>query len=115
MDDRFSLISDGQWQPLPGFPGIEVLPLSGTLDEAAKTGRRTRLVRLAPGARTERPLVHGYHEEAMLISGDVRGVAGGASAGEYAGFAYVHRPPGTPHGPIASTAGCILLEIQYFA
>jgi hypothetical protein len=115
MDDRLSLISERRWQPLQGFPGIEVIPLSGDLDEAAKTGRRTRLVRLGPGARTERPLIHDYHEEAMLLSGDLRGMAGGATSGDYAEYAYVHRPPGTPHGPIASTNGCILLEIQYYS
>lgn len=115
MSDRLGSIDDAAWQPLPGFPGIDVLPLGGTLDEAAKTGRRTRLVRLAPGACTDRPLMHDYHEEAMLIAGDLRGLAGGASTGEYDGLAYVHRPPGTPHGPIASTGGCILLEIQYYA
>lgn len=113
--DTLGLIRDREWQPLPGFPGIEVISLSGNFDEAAKTGRRTRLVRLGAGVRTEKPLIHDYHEEAMLVSGDVHGVEGGTTTGTFTEFAYVHRPPGTWHGPIASNGGCILMEIQYYA
>lgn len=102
------------WHPLSGFPGIDVLTLADTLDETGKTGHRTRLVRFAPGVETAAPLVHDYHEEAMLLSGDLRGVQEASNFGRFVEQAYVHRAPGTPHGPIRSDNGCILIEIQYY-
>jgi hypothetical protein len=112
--DTLALIRDREWQPLPGFPGIDVISLVNEFDETAKTGRRTRLVRIAPGVRTEKPLIHDYHEEALLISGDVYGVEGGTTSGAFNEFAFVHRPPGTWHGPIGTKGGCIMMEIQYY-
>ena len=34
--------------------------------------------------------------------------------GAFSEHAYVFRPPGTPHGPIRSEGGCVLLEVQYY-
>lgn len=113
--DTLTPISALPWQPLPGFPGLEVLTLSSNFDEARKTGRRTRLVRFGPGIETREPLVHDYFEEAMLVSGDIHGVREAEGLGSFAEQAYVFRPPGTPHGPIRSEGGCVLLEVQYYA
>jgi hypothetical protein len=41
--DTLGLIRAREWMPLPGFPGIETISLFNAFDEAAKTGRRTRL------------------------------------------------------------------------
>ena len=113
--DTLAPISGMSWTALPGFPGLEVLTLSSNFDEARKTGRRTRLVRFAPGVETKEALIHDYFEETMLISGDVHGIREGASFGAFSEQAYVFRPPGTPHGPIRSNDGCVLLEVQYYA
>ncbi len=113
--DIFIPISHFEWTALPGFPGIQVRHLSSNFDEAKRTGRRTRLVRFEPGTATSRPLVHDYHEETFLISGDVEGFGENAAFGAFNEQAYVHRLPGTPHGPIRSIGGCVLLEIQYYA
>jgi hypothetical protein len=51
--------------------GIQQKVLSGALDEAAKRGCRTRLLRFAPGAFTTEPFVHDYWEEVFLVSGDL--------------------------------------------
>ncbi len=112
--DTLTPISALAWQALPGFPGLDVLTLSSTFDEARKTGRRTRLVRFGPGVETREALVHDYFEEAMLVSGDIRGIREAESFGSFTEQAYVFRPPGTPHGPIRSEGGCVLLEVQYF-
>lgn len=112
--DTLTPLSALAWTALPGFPGIEVLTLSSDLDETARTGHRTRLVRLAPGAETAAPLIHDYHEEVMLLSGDVAGVREAAGFGRFTEQAFVHRPPGTPHGPIRSEGGCVLMEVQYY-
>lgn len=113
--DTLAPISGMTWSALPGFSGLEVLTLSSNFDEAAKTGRRTRLVRLAPGVETKEPLVHDYFEETVLISGDLHGIREAASFGSFSEQAYVFRPPGTPHGPIRSEGGCVMLEVQYYA
>ena len=60
------------WRAPPGYPpGIEQKILAGALDEIARTGSRTRLLRFEPGARTMEPFVHDYWEEVYLLSGDL--------------------------------------------
>lgn len=113
--DTLTLLSSMTWSPLLGFPGIEVLTLSSDLDETKKTGHRTRLVRFAPGTETAAPLVHDYHEQAILLSGDLSGVREAEDFGRFTEQAYVHRQPGTSHGPIRSERGCVMLEVHYYA
>lgn len=100
------------WQALAGFAGLEVKILSDDLDEAAKTGGRTRLVRFAAGGVTTHMLVHDYLEEVYMLSGDLRPAS--AADPPAAQFRYSCRPPGTPHGPFLSGTGCVLLEMQYY-
>ena len=60
------------WSTPPGYPqGIDEKILSGSLDEAAKRGSRTRLLRFKPGVHTTAPFVHTYWEEVYLLSGDL--------------------------------------------
>lgn len=101
------------WEALPGFPdGLEVKVLADDLNELSKTGARTRLVRFAPGAATEAPLIHDYWEEVCLLHGQLALVGGGSTNAER--LAYACRPPGTPHGPFISSTGCVMLEFQYY-
>lgn len=100
------------WSPVPETSGIEVKPLSGELDEAAGTGFRTRYVRIAPGGETFAAFTHPYWEEAALIEGEVTQKETGVTL---KAPAYVIRPPGTPHGPLISATGCLMIETQYFA
>ncbi|MER9972006.1 cupin, partial [Mesorhizobium sp. M0060] len=90
--------------------------LAGRLDEAGKTGNRTRLLRFAPGAYTTMPFVHDYWEEVYLVSGDL--IVGGTSVEEaspsFAPNTYACRPPGVYHGPFRSQTGCLLLELHYY-
>lgn len=102
------------WQALAGFAhGLETKLLSDDLDEIEKTGGRTRLVRFAAGATTTQTLVHDYWEEVYMLSGDLRPV--GLATPTPGAPAYSCRPPGTAHGPFVSDAGCMLLEMQYYA
>jgi hypothetical protein len=105
------------WAVPSGYPaGIEQKILAGTLDEHARRGHRTRLLRFAPGVYTTAPFVHDYWEEVYLLSGDLivgnddRGRGGEA----FAPHTYACRPPGTPHGPFRSEQGCLLLELHYY-
>ena len=106
------------WHALPGYPpGIQEKIVAGALDEKAKHGNRTRLLRFAPGARTTKPFVHEYWEEVYLIEGEL--TVGNDTAGQggesFPAGTYACRPPGAVHGPFKSTGGCLLYEIHYYA
>lgn len=105
------------WETPPGYPeGIAQKILSGSLDEQAKRGSRTRLLRFAPGVFTTAPFVHDYWEEVYLMSGDL--IVGNDAKGEggtaFPPNTYACRPPGAYHGPFKSETGCLLLEVHYF-
>lgn len=116
-DEFYALDLDSGWAIPPGYPdGIEQKILAGGLDEAGRRGTRTRLLRFAPGVFTTEPFVHEYWEEVYLISGDltVGNDARGDGGESFLAHTYACRPPGAPHGPFKSEAGCLLLEIHYF-
>jgi hypothetical protein len=105
------------WSTPPGYPrGIEQKILAGTLDEAGRSGSRTRLLRFAPEVFTTAPFVHEYWEEVYLIEGDltVGNDAEGNGGEAFVPGTYACRPPGAVHGPFKSNRGCLLLEIHYF-
>lgn len=105
------------WEVPPGYPsGIEQIILAGHLDETARTGNRTRLLRFHPGTYTTTPFVHDYHEEVYLLSGDliVGNNENGNGGTAFPPNTYACRPPGTPHGPFKSEEGCLILEIHYY-
>jgi ChrR Cupin-like domain len=105
------------WETPPGYPvGIQQKILAGSLDEKAKRGTRTRLLRFAPGIYTTEPFVHDYWEEVYLISGDltVGNDRHGNGGTAYSVNTYACRPPGAHHGPFKSKNGCMLFELHYF-
>jgi hypothetical protein len=107
----------GSWETPPGYPdGIQQMILAGALDEAARRGTRTRLLRFAPGVFTTEPFVHEYWEEVFLVSGDLTvGNDSDGNGGEpFTPYTYACRPPGAAHGPFKSEGGCLLLEVHYF-
>lgn len=115
--DFHELDNDTGWEPVPGgADGVEQKMLSGALDEDAKTGVRTRLIRFRPGTVAPNVFLHDYWEEVYLISGKlVTGCNPDGSGGEeFNAPSYACRPPGTPHGPFTSTEGCVFFEIQYY-
>lgn len=108
----------GGWECPAGYPaGIEQKILAGELDEAGRTGTRTRLLRFAPGVYTTAPFVHDYWEEVYLVSGDltVGNDADGRGGENFPAGTYACRPPGAVHGPFKSLGGCLLYEIHYYA
>jgi len=118
LHDEFKAIDMATgWETPQGYPeGIQQKILAGSLDETAKTGNRSRLLRFAPGVYTTKPFVHDYWEEVLLISGDL--TVGNDERGEggeaFAPLTFACRPPGVFHGPFKSGAGCLLFEIHYF-
>lgn len=107
-------MDDEGWHSPPGYPAaIQQKILAGSLDEALRTGNRTRLLRFLPGAFTTQPFVHEYWEEVYLISGEL--VVGVDEASEiFRANTYACRPPGAWHGPFRSETGCLLFEIHYY-
>jgi hypothetical protein len=100
------------WETIPDTSGLTTKLLSGDFDEHAERGFRTRYVRFDRGGETFAPFTHKYWEEAFLLEGELMAKEDGRTL---LSPAYVIRPPGTPHGPLFSSTGCLLLEIQYFA
>ena len=109
--------TSGGWETPAGYPpGIEQKILAGSLDESAKTGSRTRLLRFQPGVYTTDPFVHEYWEEVYLLNGDltVGNDKQGKGGEPFTPGTYACRPPGAAHGPFKSNGGCTLFEIHYF-
>lgn len=105
------------WETPPGYPdGIKQKILTGVLDEEAKTGGRTRLLRIDAGVFTTEPFEHDYWEEVYMISGDltVGNDADGNGGESFGPNTYACRPPGSPHGPFKSENGCMVYEIHYY-
>jgi hypothetical protein len=105
------------WEVPPGYPeGIMQKILASDIDERRKTGSRSRLLRLDPGAYSTEPFVHDHWEEVYLVSGDliVGNDANGEGGEPFLAPTYACRPPGVHHGPFKSEGGCILFEIHYY-
>ena len=116
-EEFHALDLDSGWEVPSGYPaGMQQKILSGELDEVAKTGNRTRLLRFDAGVYTTVPFVHGYWEEVFLVSGDlfVGSDENGRGGERFEPHTYACRPPGVHHGPFRSDGGCLLLEIHYF-
>lgn len=108
---------DSGWETLAGYPaGITQKILASDLDEERKMGSRTRLLKFEPGIFTTEPFIHDHWEEVYLMSGDL--IVGNDENGEggesFSPNTYACRPPGAPHGPFKSKAGCVLFEIHYY-
>jgi len=106
------------WVPPPNYPpGFHEKILSGVFDERNRTGSRTRILRIAPGAYSTVPFIHEYWEEVFLLEGDliVGNDADGRGGELFTGYTYACRPPGVAHGPFRSERGCLLLETHYYA
>jgi hypothetical protein len=109
-------MGDG-WETPAGYPpGIKQKILANDIDEAAKRGSRTRLLRIDAGTYTTEPFVHDHWEEVFLIEGEL--IVGndehGKGGEKFAAKTYACRPPGAPHGPFKSDTGCLLFEIHYY-
>jgi len=105
------------WETPPGYPpGFTQKILASDIDERAKRGSRTRLLRIEPGAYSSEPFVHDHWEEVFLVQGDlvVGNDAKGQGGESSQAFTYACRPPGVHHGPFASKGGCLLYEIHYY-
>ena len=114
---EFFPIDDTGWHVPPGYPpSFTQKILAADIDETAKVGSRTRLLKLAPGAFSTVPFVHDHWEEVFVLSGDL--IVGNDTQGhggdQFQSPTYCCRPPGVFHGPFASKTGCVLYEIHHY-
>ncbi|MGQ0650713.1 MAG: hypothetical protein ACT4P4_00375, partial [Betaproteobacteria bacterium] len=90
--------------------------LASDIDEQAKRGSRTRLLKIDAGAFSTEPFVHDHWEEVYVLQGDL--VVGNDKEGrggrQCFAATYACRPPGVHHGPFSSRTGCILHEMHYY-
>lgn len=106
------------WERPPGYkPGFLQQVLASDLDEINKTGSRSRILRIAPGAFSEEPFIHDHWEEVFVVQGDliVGNDRNGNGGEQFIAPAYACRPPNVAHGPFTSRTGCLLFEIHYYA
>ncbi|MDX2970298.1 cupin domain-containing protein [Kribbella solani] len=83
------------------------------LSADAGDGTLTRLAHWAPGTASGAEVItHEYVEEVYLLEGELTDLTLERTfrPGDYA-----CRPPGMPHGPYRTTAGCTMLETRYSA
>lgn len=93
------------WFPPEGAPdGVSEQALAVDPD----TGDRTVLQRYAPGVdgSAGTTITHEYWEEVVILDGQLTDVGLGET---YVSGMYACRPPGMPHGPYRSDAGCLMV------
>ena len=84
------------------------------LDAEAKTGNRTRLIKLDPGCRTPEAHDHPFWEELYIVEGDLISIDADGSERVHKAPSYASRSPGTMHGPVRSEGGCLILEFNWY-
>ncbi len=94
--------------------GIAEKILADDRDLEARTGKRTRLLRLAAGVQTPGAHAHDYWEEIYVISGSM--IEGTPETGErrVTAPAYACRAPGFMHGPVRTDEACLLIEFSWY-
>jgi len=97
--------SAAEWTPVPEYSdGARQCVFYDT------DARLSRLLRVAPGVRTDEVAVHDYHEEVLILEGGLvdLGLEEAFTAGMYA-----YRTPGMEHGPYDYPVGCLMFEHRY--
>jgi len=117
--DFQALDTAGGFEPRPGgVDGITQKILGDAMDFSAKSGNRTRLLRMEPGCRTPEAHAHDYFEELYILEGDLIAIDNpdGGAIGErrFDAPSYACRAPGAMHGPVRTENGCLLLEFAWY-
>jgi hypothetical protein len=108
-EHEFFTATDVGWTDVPG-PGSK--GLRERILARARPGVATRILEFAPGCDTTANgvQIHDFWEEVYILSGAFHDLTLNQTftAGQYA-----CRPPGMPHGPWKSEAGCTTFEVRY--
>ena len=112
--DFHDVDTENGFETRPSNPKVHLKVLGDTLDAEAKTGIRTRLIKLDPGCRTPEAHDHPFWEELYVISGDLISIDADGSERVHNAPSYASRSPGTMHGPVRSENGCLILEFNWY-
>ena len=104
---------DRGFVPVPGRSKISTKVISDSLDHEAKTGRRTRVIRIDPGFSSA-PHDHLYWEELLIFHGSLQEGEPGDGEVRHTAPAFARRAPGHLHGPIRAEETCYLLEVNWY-
>ena len=80
------------------------------LSKDPRSGLYTRFLRMEPGAKIDKALVHDFCEEIIILEGELKDESTGRI---YKAGMYACRPPGMKHGPFSTDKGCLLFEVRY--
>jgi hypothetical protein len=106
---EFAPVNKVAWVDVPGGVAGQTERI---LADDKDTGVATRMLRFEPGTDTTKLGVvrHDFWEEVYILEGDLYDLSLGA---EFLAGSYACRPPGMPHGPWRSRAGCVTFEVRY--
>ena len=106
---EFSPVDEVAWIPVPGGVSGQT---ERVLAADGDTGVATRMLRFEPGTDTSELGVvrHDFWEEVYILEGDLYDLT---LRKEFTAGSYACRPPGMPHGPWRSRAGCVTFEVRY--
>ena len=104
--------ADG-FDPVPGKPLVSVKVLSDTLDHDAKSGQRTRLIKVKAGY-SNGPHDHPYWEELVILSGSLYEGDPAVEEKKHVTNAHARRAPGHMHGPVRTEETCCLFEVNWY-
>jgi mannose-6-phosphate isomerase-like protein (cupin superfamily) len=97
-----------------GNLGIMIKVPSSDLDTTAKRGRRTRVLRMAPGAVTPEAHAHDCWEEIYIFEGEMT-VHDGTDGEKVVRVGdYGARKPGVMHGPVSTKDGCMMIDFCWY-
>lgn len=106
---EFRRVDSFAWTPVQnGVPGL----YEAILARAGETHVATRLLRFDPGTDTTSAgvQVHDFWEEVYILEGELQDLTLGET---FKARSYACRPPGMPHGPWRTEAGCLTFEVRY--
>ena len=109
-------LEDG-FSSVPALPGLSIRVLTGTLDEVAKRGSISRLVKWAPGTLLDQIVKHDCYQEVLVLQGTFLAAtpADPVHFTPFPALSFATRPPGIAHGPyMAGPEGCVILETKYY-
>ncbi|MDD9904394.1 MAG: hypothetical protein OXT06_12560 [Rhodospirillaceae bacterium] len=103
------------FEPMPGREGqIWHKVITDTLDHEAKTGQRTRILKIKEGFQTFGQHDHPYWEELLIFQGTLYDGEPADGETKLTAPAYARRAPGHMHGPARTDEVCCMIEFNYY-
>lgn len=93
------------WEPVANYP-------PGARQKILYDGnsRSSRLLQVDSGVRTETVAVHDYHEEVLVLEGELVDLTLNET---FTAGMYAYRTPGMEHGPYEYPERCLMFEHRY--